>query len=272
MRFQGTAQSTGFMGNDQMICVRQRGFTLIELLVCISIIGLLISLLLPALSSARENARQLKCLTQLRAIAPATAAYMADNKGYGPPNTFDTGALYPNWHKGREASADRIAFKGLDRYFGYGGEPDDTNKFYYRTNGCPTWQEAYLTLSVAFTMNHYILGLKAQAAGDTFNSRNVWLKPDDVRIRQSNTMLGFEHNVQSLNGGSTLADPPTFQQSLLDIPRPAGGYNYRARHQSRGLNFLYVDGHARFLGWGRTFHATQTDRPVIEDLPIIRPL
>jgi len=58
-----------------------RGFTLVELLVTISIIALLISLLLPAITQARDAAKTVACLTQLRQIGIADFSYAADNEG-----------------------------------------------------------------------------------------------------------------------------------------------------------------------------------------------
>jgi len=52
------------------------------LLVVIGIIALLISILLPSLSKAREHANTLKCLSNLRQIAQAAAAYSSANKNY----------------------------------------------------------------------------------------------------------------------------------------------------------------------------------------------
>ena len=55
-----------------------RAFTLIELLVVVAIIALLISIVMPSLSRAREQARVAKCLTNLRGIAQAGIMYIHD--------------------------------------------------------------------------------------------------------------------------------------------------------------------------------------------------
>src|SRR6267142_2009658 len=55
------------------------GFTLIELLVVIAIIGLLASLLLPAISRAKAKAYNTVCVNQLRQLGTATRLYAEDN-------------------------------------------------------------------------------------------------------------------------------------------------------------------------------------------------
>ncbi len=76
--------------NTRMRRARMKGFTLIELLVVVAIIALLISILLPSLSNAREQAKTAKCGTQLKQIGLALESCRNDYNGQVP--SHDDGA------------------------------------------------------------------------------------------------------------------------------------------------------------------------------------
>ena len=78
---------------------RQRqGFTLIELLVVVAIIAVLVAVLLPALNAAREKARALGCLANLKQLGMGTAMYSQENSDHYPVAYFD--ASYPAYPQG----------------------------------------------------------------------------------------------------------------------------------------------------------------------------
>ena len=93
------------------------GFTLVELLVVIGIIALLIAILLPALSRAREQAKLIQCLTTLRSMHQAAIGHAADHRGYMP---FAGDIL-------GEGSADGVGDPGRWKYTYYANEEHSTN-------------------------------------------------------------------------------------------------------------------------------------------------
>jgi prepilin-type N-terminal cleavage/methylation domain-containing protein len=92
------------------------GFTLVELLVVIGIIALLVSILLPSLGAAREQARTIKCLANLRSIGQAINAYAAQHQGALVPCDVEDNTVPPDPTNGYAVSESWATILVIDGY------------------------------------------------------------------------------------------------------------------------------------------------------------
>ncbi len=107
----------------------KRALTLIELLVVVAIIALLISILLPALSRAKEQAKITKCIANLRSVGQAMHMYFDEHNGWFPfekenfpgvarptnPNATPLHGFHYGGHPGRRIPEDRANWWGFTR-------------------------------------------------------------------------------------------------------------------------------------------------------------
>ena len=236
------------------------GFTLIELLVVISIIALLVSILVPALSKAKIQARQVVCSSNLRQLHLANTCYAMANDGYYVLAAEDMfGDNLHRWHGVRDS--ENMEFdptRGpLAKFLGNGEIkrcPGFPKKDYYEQAG---------QVSSNFEAGCGGYGYNDQYIGgrlDKYNLRNAGKhSANETQVKQPHSTVMFTDAAfrQTLTGGRqsyieySFSHPPfwhwyvkTQKDSSTNIPSTTGRPNptIHFRH-GRFTNVNWVDGH-----------------------------
>ncbi len=277
----------------------KRAFTLIELLVVVSIIALLISILLPSLKSARDQAKAAVCLSNLKRLATGTAIYTNENEDAFPPVRLDhaevgdtsldyitrSGRARPRWQWFvAEDAAPVISPEPFqppfgDNDMGASGESgrEMTNNFFI----CPSLRDefAFDVRNGAYGYNYQYLG-NSRTNTDPSAYDNFSVKVHRIRAASQTVLFADSRGAGRKHGKhSYTLDPPRlatevnatrFGPGSGDVATglDASVYGFspvEMRHSKRG-SVVFVDAHAESLSLSKLGYQLNEDRV---PLPII---
>jgi prepilin-type processing-associated H-X9-DG protein/prepilin-type N-terminal cleavage/methylation domain-containing protein len=232
------------------------GFTLVELLVVIGIIAVLVSLLLPALNNAREQARSTQCLSNLKQIGAALQLYAQANnswvvplyrnystpkkKGYDVTSTFGPVAGFvPPATAGTACGA---ALLVVDGPMGNGANYLPNNDMFFCPNDeyrrpfrdpvsgwGPRWQTTLGNVDSQSYWHYYL----PERYWDSTNGNAAY-----NAATTANNKLTLKAPAEKMLWTDQFVPVPPGTTAVTDL--------YKNFHK-KGMNVLYLDGHAKFL-------------------------
>lgn len=204
---------------------KDRNFTLVELLVVISIIAILVSMLLPALSKARGKGKQIACLSNHKQLGTATFSYLDDNDEYYYDQYMYNGTnLHGSMAAWKVSLALYVGIK-FTVYNVYTNRQPILAKGVFR---CPEWNNDRMLVSEKYE------GIKG-GIGCTHALYQYWL--DSTKKYRAST-IKRPSRLFLLGDTSEIAT-----KFPMDLAWPFSPNSIGIRHNN-GTNTLWADGHA----------------------------